>query len=85
MAHYRCSSCGNRTRFDLVSTRRTRSFHHFDLAGADTIEEEVVLHETIESVTCRWCGSSKAIEVFEEDGKSQVGGDVAAGSHASTP
>ena len=26
---YRCSGCGNLTRFDVVVTRRTRAFHHF--------------------------------------------------------
>jgi hypothetical protein len=30
---YRCSACGNLTRFDVVASRRTRSFHHFSVGG----------------------------------------------------
>ena len=58
---YRCGGCGNVTRFDVVATARTRRFAHFDLAGEVTIEEETVLDETVESVTCHWCGRSDAI------------------------
>ena len=54
---YRCSACGNLTRFDVVATRRTRSFHHFSVGGDLTIEDEEVLDEHIERVTCRWCRS----------------------------
>ena len=55
---YRCGSCGNLTRFDVVSSRRTRAFHHYSIGGELTIEEEDVLDEQIEQVTCRWCGAS---------------------------
>ena len=55
---YRCSSCGNLTRFDVVGSRRTRAFHHYTVGGELTIEEEDVLDERIEQVTCRWCGAS---------------------------
>jgi hypothetical protein len=55
---YRCSGCGNLTRFDVVASRRTRAFHHFTVGGALEIEDEVVLDERIESVTCRWCGAA---------------------------
>jgi hypothetical protein len=64
---YRCSGCGNLTRFDVVSTRRTRSFHHFSIGGELSIEETEVLAETIEQVTCRWCGSSTSIEQHDPD------------------
>ena len=60
---YRCAACGNLTRFDVVSERRTRRFLHFSLAGAPEVEEEEVLAESIEQVTCRWCGSSDSIEI----------------------
>jgi len=30
---YRCTGCGNLTRFDVVATRRTKAFHHFSVAG----------------------------------------------------
>jgi len=55
---YRCSACGNLTRFDVVATRRTRAFHHFSVAGELTVDDEAVLDETVEAVTCRWCGAS---------------------------
>jgi hypothetical protein len=55
---YRCASCGNLTRFDVVATRRTRQFLHFSLAGEPSIEEEEVLAEDVESITCRWCNST---------------------------
>ena len=55
---YRCSGCGNLTRFDVVSTRRTRAFHHFTVGGELEIEEEEVLDARVEQVTCRWCGAS---------------------------
>jgi hypothetical protein len=42
---YRCNACGNLTRFDVVTTRRTSAFHHYS-------------EETVERVTCRWCGAS---------------------------
>jgi hypothetical protein len=64
---YRCNACGNLTRFDVVATRRSRAFHHFSVGGALTVEEEVLLDEVVEQVTCRWCGGSKAIEVLPLD------------------
>ncbi len=60
---YRCAACGNVTRFDVVSARRTRRFHHFDLAGSDRIEEEDVLDEQIESVVCHWCGTGGGVTI----------------------
>jgi hypothetical protein len=55
---YRCSGCGNLTRFDVVATRRTREFHHYSLGGELTVEEQDDLSETVDSVTCRWCGAT---------------------------
>ncbi len=55
---YRCSACGNVTRFDVVATRRTRAFHHYTIGGELEIEEEEVLEEHVERVTCRWCNAS---------------------------
>ncbi|MEX1007091.1 MAG: hypothetical protein WD271_04525 [Acidimicrobiia bacterium] len=59
-ARYRCSGCGNLTRFDVVSSRRTRAFHHFSVGGDLSIEGEEVLDARVEEVTCRWCGASGA-------------------------
>jgi hypothetical protein len=54
---YRCAACGNLTRFDVVTTRRTQAFHHFSVGGDLAIEDETVLDERVEAVTCRWCGA----------------------------
>jgi len=54
---YRCTGCGNLTRFDVVATRRTRGYHHFTVGGELTVEEEQLLDEQIEQVSCRWCGA----------------------------
>jgi uncharacterized protein CbrC (UPF0167 family) len=63
---YRCSACGNLTRFDVVATRRTSAFHHYSVGGELTVEEEELLEERVERVTCRWCGASgESIEEFE--------------------
>jgi hypothetical protein len=59
---YRCSACGNLTRFDVVTSRRTRAYHHFSVGGELRVEEEQVLEETVEEVSCRWCGSGSAVE-----------------------
>jgi len=67
VTRYRCSACGNRTRFDVVSTRRTRAFEHFTLGGESTVEEEEVLYFAVESVSCRWCGRTNAIEVIDDE------------------
>jgi hypothetical protein len=64
---YRCGACGNVTRFDVVATRRTRAFHHYSIGGELEIEEEEVLEERVEQVTCRWCNASGArIEIVTE-------------------
>jgi len=57
---YRCSACGNVTRFDVTATRRTRAFYHYSIGGELEIEDEQVLDERIEQVTCRWCNASGA-------------------------
>jgi hypothetical protein len=62
---YRCNACGNLTRFDVLATRRTRAFHHFSVGGELAVEDEDILEERVEEVTCRWCGASgPAIEVL---------------------
>ncbi len=62
-SRWRCAQCGNLTRFDVVRSARTSEFWHFDLNGDHRVETSQNLAQTIESVTCRWCGSSKAIEL----------------------
>jgi DNA-directed RNA polymerase subunit RPC12/RpoP len=66
---YRCTACGNLTRFDVTTTRRTRAFHHFTVGGDLAVEEEQVLDQRVESVTCRWCGSgSSVVELTDPSG-----------------
>ncbi|MCB0977552.1 MAG: hypothetical protein KDB02_08850 [Acidimicrobiales bacterium] len=63
-SRYRCTSCGNLTRFDVTVTRRTRSYHHYTVGGELNVEEESVLEETVESVECRWCGAAGHVETL---------------------
>ena len=60
---WRCSACGNLTRFDTVRSSRVREFWHLDLAGEPRIEEAVTLDHAVAQVVCRWCGRDDAIEV----------------------
>ncbi len=64
---YRCSGCGNLTRFDVVSNAAGRvPSDHFTVGGDLEVEEEEVLDSRVEDVTCRWCGASgAAIEEIE--------------------
>jgi hypothetical protein len=66
LVRYRCTACGNLTRFDVVTTRRTRTFHHYTVGGALTVEDEELLSEVIEEVSCRWCGNGTNIEEISE-------------------
>jgi hypothetical protein len=59
---YRCTACGNLTRFDVTTTRRTRAFHHYTVGGDLQVEDEEVLSETVEAVECRWCGPGTRVE-----------------------
>jgi hypothetical protein len=67
LIRYRCTACGNLTRFDVVTSRRSRAFHHYTVGGERTIEDEEVLSEVVEEVSCRWCGVGGDIEALEED------------------
>jgi hypothetical protein len=64
---YRCTACGNLTRFDVTLSRRTRSFHHYTVGGELEIEDTEVLEEDIEEVACRWCGSAENVVLSLED------------------
>jgi RNase P subunit RPR2 len=66
---FRCESCGNLTRFDVVESRRTRAFYHFTVGGELEVQDEEVLDAKRESVTCRWCGSSDRIEELPLEGE----------------
>jgi len=60
---WRCTQCGNLTRFDVVRSVRTRDFVHADLSGEQQVEESEVLAETVEQVTCRWCNGVNTVEL----------------------
>jgi len=77
---YRCTACGNLTRFDVVSSRRTRAFHHYTVGGDLHVEDETVLDEHIDEVVCRWCGHGRAVEPLEDGAL-----EGAAGAGASPP
>lgn len=59
----RCSGCGNLTRFDVTRTRRIREFWHVTLSGEVGIEDDALLSQNVDSISCRWCGRSDAIEI----------------------
>ena len=63
---YRCGACGNLTRFDVTTTRTTRAFHHYSVGGELNVEEERVLDEHVDEVSCRWCGHGRAVEMVSE-------------------
>ncbi|OIV35606.1 hypothetical protein BIV57_20615 [Mangrovactinospora gilvigrisea] len=72
---WRCSLCGNLTRFDVTTTRRAVEFVHVELSGEARVENTEVLEETVEQVRCRWCNAEDSIELVERPG---------AGSESST-
>ncbi len=74
---YRCTACGNLTRFDVVSTRRTRSFHHYTVGGELEIENTEVLSEVVEDAACRWCGTGASV-VEVDPGEVNMAADGAA-------
>jgi hypothetical protein len=75
----RCAACGNVTRFDVVTRRRTAAYWHYTLAGELTVTEERDLEGAIERVSCRWCGSDQVDTVdapsANADGAVAGGGD----------
>ncbi|MDE3222967.1 MAG: hypothetical protein KGL79_05990 [Acidobacteriota bacterium] len=64
---YRCNACGNLTRFDVVETTSVRAFHHYTVGGELAIEEPEVIARNIDSVSCRWCGHGREVEVLTDE------------------
>ena len=84
-SRYRCTACGNLTRFDVTTTRRTRAFWHYTVGGERSVEEEQVLDAVVESVVCRWCSASgAAIEEIPLPGEGE-GADGASGGAVNPP
>jgi hypothetical protein len=69
---YRCSACGNLTRFDVVTDRRAKAFHHFSVGGELSVEDEEVLSESVVEVSCRWCGHGRSVEVLDDEASAAV-------------
>lgn len=65
---WRCSVCGNLTRFDVTRRTRVRDYVHVDLAGEPVIEEREVLAEDVERVRCRWCDAVDRVELVPRPG-----------------
>lgn len=77
---YRCSACGNLTRFDVTTSRRTRAFHHYSVGGELEVEDTQVLSETVEEVACRWCGTGRdVVEIDDAEGVPGADGPPAEG------
>ncbi len=66
-SRYRCAACGNLTRFDVVTDRRAKAFHHYSVGGDLSVEDVEVISESVVEVSCRWCGHGRAIEVLDAD------------------
>ena len=66
-SRYRCNACGNLTRFDVMTDRRTREFHHYSVGGVLSVEEERVVSEDVVEVSCRWCGHGRGVETIPDD------------------
>ena len=62
---YRCAACGNLTRFDVVTTSTVKAFHHYTVGGVLEVEDLETIAESIDSVSCRWCGHGRGVEVVE--------------------
>jgi hypothetical protein len=77
---YRCTACGNLTRFDVTTSRRTRAFHHFTVGGTLSIEDTEVLAETVDEVLCRWCGSGAHVVEISEAEASELDADEGSSS-----
>lgn len=65
---WRCTLCGNLTRFDVTRNSRVVEYVHLDLAGEATVEEREVLREAVESVRCRWCDAVDQVELVAKPG-----------------
>lgn len=59
---YRCTACGNLTRFDVTTTSTVRSFNHYTVGGELSVEETETLAERVDEVLCRWCGPGGSVE-----------------------
>jgi hypothetical protein len=67
-SRWRCSLCGNLTRFDVTRATRAREYVHVDLSGVAVVEERELLVDTVEHVSCRWCNAVDRVELVSRPG-----------------
>jgi hypothetical protein len=83
---YRCTSCGNLTRFDVTTTRTVRAFHHYSVGGDLQVEDEEVLAASVDEVSCRWCGHGRGVEEVAGPAETaETAGPAGAAANASPP
>jgi hypothetical protein len=69
---WRCTLCGNLTRFDVTRSTKAVEYVHVDLAGEQVVEEREVVGDVVEHVTCRWCKAVDQVEVVARPGADEV-------------
>jgi hypothetical protein len=62
---FRCTRCGNLTRFDVVKTSTTKEFWHQNISGEVAIEDTEVQDLKVVSVVCRWCSATDEVEIVD--------------------
>lgn len=67
-SRWRCTACGNLTRFDVVRQATLREYWHLDLSGEPTVEDAETVSSTIVSLTCRWCGRGDSVQSVPRPG-----------------
>jgi len=67
-SRWRCTLCGNLTRFDVTRSTRAHEYVHVDLAGRQVVEERELLADVVEHVVCRWCKAVDQVEVVARPG-----------------
>lgn len=60
---YRCTDCGNLTRFDVTVRERATRFWHVDLSGHGHVERTEVAERDLDAVTCHWCATGGTVIV----------------------
>lgn len=71
-SRWRCTLCGNLTRFDVLRSTRAQEYLHVDLAGQQVVETRELLADTVEQVICRWCKAVDAVEIVARPGRERL-------------
>lgn len=59
---FQCEQCGNLTRFEVLSEKKSKAFYHYSLGGELKVENEEIVDCKILSVICMWCGHGRAVK-----------------------